>query len=314
MRRSLLTGTLIAAVAIGAACSNGQPVAPTKALFTSAPTTTSLRVSFTNTPLPSATLTDTPTPTPTPTPIPTPSPTLSPTPSLLTLTFTDGFDVKKALEILYKQENLVFTQDGQAEIAKEILGNIYTGTIDIVLVAPFSERKIPKYVLLVGKSFRDINNCHSCSADIEGGIFIQAGNGWELETSNHSLGELGSFGVAPKGQLAHIGSDKLGFLFFDTFSGGGGAETRVVLYAEIAGKLSEILNVHIATEFYPLDPNYVPPLPNYASRLKFIRGTNSVYDDIELHTADLEQVNGVETIVENVKILVFDGSQYKLQK
>jgi len=155
-----------------------------------------------------------------------------------------------------------------------------------------------------------------CGAGIAGVVFARSEGKWAIEASNFVLDFIGSFGIAPKGQLLKIGPDKYGFAFFDTFSSSSSDETRLLLYANINGTLRRTLNVLLAFRIFPLDPNYVPPpLPDYTSRIRFVRGNNPDYDDMLLTITELKQDSSGNSagITERDQLFVFDGAEYQPQ-
>lgn len=248
-----------------------------------------------------------PTAAPPPTELPLLSDFLSLSPTITSpVSLVGDFEIMNALEAFYGPSVVIFDKDRQ---------DFSDGAIDILLAAPFTENGTQKHVLFISKPFG--GDCHSCGAGIAGVIFAKSEGKWEIEASNFVLDSIGSFGIAPKGQLLKIGPDKYGVAFLDTFYSSASDETCLLIYTNVNGEIERILNVPLALRTYPLDPNYVPPpLPDYTSRIHFVQGNNRDYNDMLLIITEprYDSSGSFTGATERTQLFVFDGAQYQPNK
>ncbi len=230
----------------------------------------------------------------------TPAPTGTPVPQF----FEGEFNLKKALEVLYLRDGVWFTDSDELKASVIIKGREYTATIDAVLVAPFTEDGAEKYVVLAETALPF--DCHPCSAEIGGGVFVRAGDLWTLEARADYLGSLGSFGHAPKGELIQIGPGKYGFAFRLSYVSTGLGTSGLVVYASVDKDLEEILSIQTGLA------SVIEPKWGYASTIEFVPGNNPRYYDVWVKTSGTKMDDGQLVSVEETRVYVFDNSKYVL--
>jgi hypothetical protein len=161
-----------------------------------------------------------------------------------------------------------------------------TWSINPILVAPFVEANVQKWVVLTewaGFERGGFDGCHLCGAGIGGGIFAKVGNNWMVETKNisNTVDTIGSWGHAPDGQLIQIGPNKYGFLFFEYYGGQGYSANRMHVYTNIAGELKQVIAISEFDEVMPYSWADWLTL-GHQSIYRFVPGSNPAYYDLQV--------------------------------
>jgi hypothetical protein len=184
-----------------------------------------------------------------------------------------GDDQKKgALKNVVPQRN--FPGEWKEESAKIIVmdicqeWNVSEGGFSVKKSIPFRENGISKrvvQVLVQGES------CRFCPGTVGAVVFSNKEDTWEVEFGREIL-NVGSWGVAPAGDLVKIGSKSWGVIFqWPRTAQGGGYVGHVALSAYVDGIFRNVLFV---------ETGYFEDLEEIEQEIKFIPGANPDFFDI----------------------------------
>jgi hypothetical protein len=223
------------------------------------------------------------------------------------------FTIQQALQTLYQPYlGAQVSDQGVAYVPTEGI----SWTVNVVLAQPYEESGRHKLAVLTewtGFERGDYEGCPTCGGGLGGGIFVQSGNTWRVETKNisNTVDYIGSWGHAPDGRLAKIGPDKYGFLFFPANDQQGYFGTSLRLYAERAGQIKLIASFDGFYERYGEFPGQAWPPLGHESVYQFKPGQNTGYYDLYIDTTGA--CNGDAPFQQatcGFRVYTFNGSEY----
>ena len=146
--------------------------------------------------------------------------------------------------------------------------NVSEGGFVIRESLPFQEAGVSKRLVQItvrGES------CHFCPGVVLGVVFSNREDTWKVEFAGRIL-IAGSWGVAPSGELARIGSKSWGFLFqWSRSAQGGGSVGYVALSAYVGGTFRKVLFI---------ETGYFDDFEKTEQDIKFVPGANPDFFDI----------------------------------
>jgi hypothetical protein len=243
-----------------------------------------------------------------PTAIITRAPTLSPTPTHTKVprVITGEFTLEKALELLYGDEGIVQTDNGEVTIRTKRVSRSgeVTAIIRAVLAAPFRENDVDKYVVLVEMGAEGMSG-HAQSAEIGGAIFYRVNNTWQIDLEQRYITSMGSFGHAPLGELVKIGPDRYGFIFHERYASTGIGGETVTIIAAIGKDFKIVFSVQTALA------DVIDNKWGYSSKIDFVPGKNPANYDIKVTTTGTKIAEGKVTPFEAIQLYEFTDAQYE---
>lgn len=244
--------------------------------------------------------------------------------------FVGEFDAKRALELMYGSEGRIYTgSEGQLYVQTRITSTYSsessswysieptTATVKVLLVVPFQQEQVDKYILLTEATYSEIP-CHYCLAIIGGAIFSRNGDAWQMEVGQKYITGLGAWESAPRGELIRIGPDRYGILFRDKDGMQGIIMQRVVLVTVIEKNFLVILNADTDGDNLGACRTIEGgKCWQYSSKTEFIPGKNPSYYDFRItingtKAADNEIYSPQVIPFNEVQLYTFTGLKYEL--
>ena len=124
------------------------------------------------------------------------------------------FDVKRALEIMYKGWTITTTDTGKIYAQQEDIGKGVTMKVTVNLAVPFRQQQEDKYLLVT--IYSDSQEIRSY-ASIGGTVFVLEKGKWVLEHT----GMLVSYSGRATSELVQIGMEHYGVLVHTQYAGTG---------------------------------------------------------------------------------------------
>jgi hypothetical protein len=94
------------------------------------------------------------------------------------------------------------------------------------------------------------------------------------------------------------------------WSGQGYTGTNVDLIAPAGDDLRIVFSTNIGGENRDPQDSYTTVLWSYTSEIRFVRGANPAYDDIQLRTSGTHQVDRQIVAFDEAHVFVFNGQEY----
>lgn len=257
-------------------------------------------------------------------------PSLSPAQAMATI--NPPFTLRQALQTLYQPYPGIQVTDKDVLYVPQVYTNpcqpdccskcdapyttdVISWTVNVILAEPYEEVGRHKLAVLTewtGFERGDYEGCRTCGGGLGGGIFVQSGNTWLVETKSisNTVDYIGSWGHALDGHLVQIGPNKYGFMFFPYTGGQRGTNVDLNLYAEVAGQIKPIAFFNGFLESYSGFPDqYWPPL-GHESVYQFKPGKNPSYYDLYIDTTGACNGEAWLQATCGLRVYTFNGSEY----
>ncbi len=207
------------------------------------------------------------------------------------------FDVKRALEIMYKGWTITTTDTGKiyAQQGGMDKGNIpITMPEYVTLVAPFRQQQKDRYLVVTRYSdSQEIRALHS----IDGTVFVQQNGKWILEHT----GMLASYSGSATSELVQMGMEHYGVLVHTQYAGTGRGVEWAVLNAYTSDGWQKVWEAQIGeAEFEKWD---------YSSDLVFLADEKGQYYNMQVTTTGTD--SSLKQF-EETKLFSYDEGVYKL--
>jgi hypothetical protein len=207
------------------------------------------------------------------------------------------FDVKRALEIMYKGWTITTTDTGKIYAQKEGIGrgNIPIAMTEYVtLVVPFRQQQVDRY--LVVTRYSDSQEIRALLS-IEGTVFVQQKGKWILEHT----GMLAGYSGSATSELVQIGKEHYGVLVHTQYVSTGIGVERAVLNNYTSGRWQKVWEAQIGeAEFEKW---------KYSSDLVFLTDDKREYYNMQVTAKGTD--NSLKQFDET-KLYSFDEGVYKL--
>lgn len=230
------------------------------------------------------------------------------------------FSEKKALEFLFdnydetqKEANWIPTKEDLAKADEDSpLREAKEFYIKTILISSFQQVGVDKQLLITAAAPPE-HTCHICAPIIGAFVFKKTADGWEIETKQKYVTELGVYGTAPDAKLIQIGKNAYGALFEAGDTGQGYTTESAILIAKIDDDFKEILSVETGGDNSGTCGDDLGPCWKFSSKYEFVPGKNENFFDFKISTTGTKGGDEGGTIVpaDEEKIFNFNGKEYK---
>lgn len=222
-------------------------------------------------------------------------PTLQPTAGLDPANeMIGGFDVKRALEIIYKGWTITTTDSGKIVAQPAGTDKDITMTEVVILVAPFRQQQEDR--VLVVTRYSDSQEVRALRS-IEGTVFVRGNKSWILEHT----GMLASYSGSATSELVQVGMEHYGVLVRTQYAGTGRGVEGAVLNVYTSAGWQKVWEEQIGeAEFGKW---------NYSSEIVFLADQKGGYYNMQVTVA------GTDASLkkfEETRLYSFDEGAYKL--
>jgi hypothetical protein len=205
-----------------------------------------------------------------------------------------GFDVKRALESMYKGWTITTTDSGKIAAQQEDISKDITKTEVVTLVAPFRQQQEDR--VLVVTRYSDSQEIRAVRS-IEGTVFVGQKKSWILEHT----GMLASYSGSATSELVQMGVEHYGVLVRTQYAGTG------------RGVEGAILNVYTSDGWQKVWEEQIGEAEfekwNYSSEIVFLADEKGGYYNMQV------TATGTDASLkkfEETRLYSFDEGVYKL--
>lgn len=205
-----------------------------------------------------------------------------------------GFDVKRALAIIYKGWTITTSDSGKIYAQQEDIGKGVINKVFASLVVPFREQQEDKY--LVVTTHLDPEEIRAYRS-MEGTVFVQQKGEWILENT----GLLASYPGSATSELVQVGMEHFGVLVHTQYAGTGRAVAGAILNAYTSTGWQKVWEAQIGeAEFEKW---------NYSAEIVFLADEKGGYYNMQVTTTGTD--NSLKRF-EETRLYSFDEGVYKL--
>ncbi|MCA9974630.1 MAG: hypothetical protein KC413_02735 [Anaerolineales bacterium] len=214
----------------------------------------------------------------------------------------EEFDTAVALHILYGNLGCVHDEKQEVQIIEN--GKL-KGILLPLVIGDYVENGFEKVIFLT--EARLYGDCHPCPAVIGGAVFVKENDQWFVAVQNDHIVEMGSFGIAPSGELTRLGKDKFGILFTSKYTSTGTSSEGVQIISDIDGVLQYMGGVPTAAADVHMESWA------YTATFTFVPEDDLVFDDIQVTIAGTKWISySIQSFQETV-VYTVKHDRYSLQ-
>jgi hypothetical protein len=228
--------------------------------------------------------------------------------------FAGPFEIGKAMVLVfgnYNPASRTSSWDDLAGYGQQLSAK--SGTVSIILDAPFQEAGTAKHVVLTstvptGTDF----SCHACSPLISGFVFSEKGGKWAVETDQRDLQVSAGWGQSPQMRIAQFGPDRFGVIASSGNTSQGYTSAGDTLLLPTSGGFASVLSISTEDDNSGTCGDSSMPItaqPCYSSRAsyEFQPGKNPELFDVKVINSGTKLVDG--KLVSNDAITFYSFSK-----